>query len=220
MRSVMITGASRGIGLEFVRAHAADGYQVYATCHNISNAVQLKALQAKGPGKIEIIEMDVTNAEQVKAVAERLKGKPIDLLINNAGSVERIFYGSGAYEGKDDPDLRNYDFEGWLDLLKTNLLGPARVCGAFVDNLAAGERPVAVNMASTLSSIGPHVAGRPLRLPYQQGGAQHAHPQRRRMVPETRHHTGVDFAGLDLYRNGRTEGHKLGRRTRSRECAT
>ena len=155
MRSVMITGASRGIGLEFVRAHAADGYQVYATCHNISNADQLKALQAKGPGKIEIIEMDVTNAEQVKAVAERLKGKPIDLLINNAGSVERVFYGSGAYEGKDDPDLRNYDFDGWLDLLKTNLLGPARVCGAFVDNLAAGERPVAVNMGSTLSSIGP-----------------------------------------------------------------
>src|SRR5262249_39918125 len=77
----------------------------------------------------------------------------IDLLINNAGTVESIFYGSGAYEGHDDPDLRNYDFDGWLDLLKTNLLGPARVCGAFVDNLSAGARPVAVNMASTLASI-------------------------------------------------------------------
>jgi len=155
MRSVMITGASRGIGLEFVRSHAADGYQVYATCHSLANADRLKALQAEGRGNIDIIEMDVTNGEQVKAVAARLKGKPLDLLINNAGSVEPVFYGSGAYEGKDDPDLRNYDYDGWLDLLKTNLLGPARVCGAFVDNLATGERPVAVNLGSTLSSIGP-----------------------------------------------------------------
>lgn len=56
MPSVMITGASRGIGLEFVRAHAADGYQVYATCHNISNADRLKALRSNGRGNIEIIE--------------------------------------------------------------------------------------------------------------------------------------------------------------------
>lgn len=153
MRSVMVTGASRGIGLEFVRQHLADGWQVYATCHHAAGAEQLKKVQSSGRGQIHILEMDVTDAAQVKSVAERLKGKPLDLLINNAGTVEPIFYGSGAYEGNDDPDLRNYDFDGWLELLKTNLLGPARVCGAFVDNLAAGERPVAVNISSTLASI-------------------------------------------------------------------
>jgi NAD(P)-dependent dehydrogenase (short-subunit alcohol dehydrogenase family) len=154
MRSVMITGASRGIGLEFVRQHLADGYQVYATCHKIAGAEHLMALQSNGRGKIDIIEMDVTNAAQVKAVAKRLNGMPVDVLINNAGTVEPIFYGSGAYEGNDDPDLRNYDFDAWLELLKTNVLGPARVCGAFVDNLSAGERPIAVNISSTLASIG------------------------------------------------------------------
>lgn len=153
MPAVIVTGASRGIGLEFVRQYCAAGYQVYATCHSLARADRLKALPAEGSGRIEILEMDVTDAAQVKAVAEQLKGRPIDLLINNAGSVEPIFYGSGAYEGRDDPDLRNYDFDGWLDLLKTNLLGPARVCGAFVDNLAAGARPVAVNMSSTLASL-------------------------------------------------------------------
>src|SRR5215831_8833780 len=153
MRSVIITGASRGIGLEFARQYLADGYKVYATCHKVAGAEHLMALPSNGRGKIDVMEMDVTNAAQVKAVAKRLSGIPIDVLINNAGTVEPIFYGSGAYEGNDDPDLRNYDFDAWLELLKTNLLGPARVCGAFVDNLSAGARPVAVNMASTLASI-------------------------------------------------------------------
>ena len=153
MPAVIITGASRGIGLEFARQHLADGYHVYATCHSLSRAQQLKTLHSSGNGRLEILEMDVSNDAQVKSVAEQVRGTPIDLLINNAGTVESIFYGSGAYEGHDDPDLRNYDFDGWLDLLKTNLLGPARVCGAFVDNLSVGARPVAVNMVSTLASI-------------------------------------------------------------------
>ena len=96
MRSVMITGASRGIGLEFVRQYLADGYKVYATCHKIAGAEHLMALPSNGRGKIDVIEMDVTNAAQVKAVAKRLNGIPIDVLINNAGTVEPIFYGSGA----------------------------------------------------------------------------------------------------------------------------
>jgi NAD(P)-dependent dehydrogenase (short-subunit alcohol dehydrogenase family) len=154
MRSVMVTGASRGIGLEFVRQHLADGWQVYATCRKAVGAEQLKTLESNGRGQIHILEMDVTDAAQVKVVAERLKGKPIDVLINNASTVEPIFYGGrGAYEGTDDPDLRNYDFDAWLEVLRTNVLGPARVCGAFVDNLTAGERPVAVNISSTLASI-------------------------------------------------------------------
>jgi NAD(P)-dependent dehydrogenase (short-subunit alcohol dehydrogenase family) len=82
-----------------------------ATCHKIAGAEHLMALPSNGHGKIDVIEMDVTNAAQVKAVAKRLNGIPIDVLINNAGTVEPIFYGSGAYEGNDDPDLRNYDFD-------------------------------------------------------------------------------------------------------------
>jgi len=145
----MITGASRGIGLEFVRQYLADGYKVYATCHKIAGAEHLMALPSNGRGKIDVIEMDVTNAAQVKAVAKRLNGIPIDVLINNAGTVEPIFYGSGAYEGNDDPDLRNYDFDAWLELLKTNVLGPARVCGVPSSTIF---RPVSAQLLSILSS--------------------------------------------------------------------
>lgn len=153
MPSALITGASRGIGLEFVRQYLADDWHVYAACRNPERGEQLQALAKDAGSRLELLRIDVTNANEVKAAAERIKGKPLEVLINNAGLVEPVFYGSGAYEGKDDPDLRNYDYEGWLDVLNTNLLGPARVCGAFVDNLAAGQRPAAVMMASTLASI-------------------------------------------------------------------
>jgi NAD(P)-dependent dehydrogenase (short-subunit alcohol dehydrogenase family) len=153
MPAVLITGANRGIGLEFARQYLAAGWQVYATCREPAQARHLNELAGGAGGRFANLQMDVTDARQVGAAAERLKGRPIDVLINNAGVVEKIFYGSGAYEGKDDPDLRNYDYDGWLEVLNINLLGPARVCGAFVDNLAASERPVAVNMVSTLASI-------------------------------------------------------------------
>src|SRR5262249_20333739 len=124
MPAVIITGASRGIGLEFARQHLADGYQVYATCHSLSRAQQLKVLYSSGNGRLEILEMDVTNDAQVKGVAEQVKGTPIDLLINNAGTVESIFYGSGAYEGHDDADLSNSAFERLLYLPNSILLIP------------------------------------------------------------------------------------------------
>ena len=208
MRSVMITGASRGIGLEFARQYLADGYKVYATCHKIAGAEHLMALPS-GRGKIDVIEMDVTNAAQVKAVAKRLNGIPIDVLINNAGTVEPIFYGSGAYEGNDDPDLRNYDFDAWLELLKTNVLGPARVCGAFVDNLSAGERSIAVNISSTLASIGTTwQAGR-----YAYRTSKAALNMLTRSIGEWYAKRGIIlsiyFAGLDPYPDGWAKGHAL-----------
>jgi NAD(P)-dependent dehydrogenase (short-subunit alcohol dehydrogenase family) len=214
----MITGASRGIGLEFVRQYLADGYKVYATCHKIAGAEQLMALPSNGRGKIDVIEMDVTNAAQVKAVANRLNGIPIDVLINNAGTVEPIFYGSGAYEGNDDPDLRNYDFDAWLELLKTNVLGPARVCGAFIDNLSVGERPIAVNISSTLASIGTTWQAGRYAYRTSKAALNMAYPQYRRMVREARHHFSIDFAGLDPYQDGWTKGHELSRRIGKRSA--
>jgi NAD(P)-dependent dehydrogenase (short-subunit alcohol dehydrogenase family) len=153
MPSALITGANRGIGLEFVRQYLSEGWHVYAACRDPERADRLQAMAKGAGGRLQLLRINVTDTDEVMAAAERIKDKPLEVLINNAGLVEPIFYGSGAYEGKDDPDLRNYDYDGWLDVLNTNLLGSARVCGAFVDNLAAGQRPVAVMMASTLASI-------------------------------------------------------------------
>ena len=87
MRSVMITGASRGIGLEFVRAHAADGYQVYATCHKLSHADRLKALQASGPGKIDIIEQADANTYKEFAKIDTANGARTGLFVPERDSL-------------------------------------------------------------------------------------------------------------------------------------
>jgi NAD(P)-dependent dehydrogenase (short-subunit alcohol dehydrogenase family) len=159
MPTVMITGATRGIGYELGRQYLDDGWTVYATCRDQEGRERLNELQRDE--RLHVFEMSVTDDAQIKNVAEQLRGQPIDILFNNAATIEPRFYGSAAYEGHDDPNLRNYDFEGWKSVLDTNLLGPARVCGAFVDHLALSERPVAVMLSSTLASVsGTWQAGR------------------------------------------------------------
>lgn len=149
MPSVLITGANRGIGLELTRQYVGDGWSVYATCRNPDAADELKAIG----GPLRVLAMDVSDLDQVRATAKAMERVAIDVLINNAGTIDAQSYGTVAYEKVDDPDLRNYDYDEWIRVLQTNLLGPARVCGEFVDHLAAGERPIAVMMSSGIGSI-------------------------------------------------------------------
>ena len=149
MPSVLVTGASRGLGLEFIRQYAQAGWRVFACCRDPDSATELKALE--GTDLVGIHRMDVNDQREVEAIAAELAGEPIDVLINNAGVADS--YGIGVFEGKDDPDLKNYDMEGWLEILNTNVIGQGRVTGAFADNVAASERKLIVMMASGLSSL-------------------------------------------------------------------
>src|SRR5258707_3689321 len=81
MSTVLITGASRGLGLEFARAYAAEGWKVIATCRHPDQAADLRGL----PGDISIRPLDVAQTAQIEALAAELAGVPIDVLINNAG---------------------------------------------------------------------------------------------------------------------------------------
>jgi NAD(P)-dependent dehydrogenase (short-subunit alcohol dehydrogenase family) len=157
MPSVLITGANRGIGLEFAIQYLRDGWSVHACCREPDKAFALKELSEHGP--LFIHRMDVNNKDHINAIVTALDGAALNVLINNAGITDQ--YGLGLHEGEDDRDIRDYDFEFWEEALRVNLLAPARITGAFVDNLKGSEQPLVVMVGSGLSSItNTWVAGR------------------------------------------------------------
>ena len=134
MPRVLVTGANRGIGLEFVRQYAADGWHVIACCRKPGEADALKKLK----GEVSIEALDVTDDDQIAKLGARLKGQAIDLLINNAG-----IYGSRKGTGT----------AAWLDVLRVNTIGPFRLAEALSPHVARSERKLIVSLTSGMGSI-------------------------------------------------------------------
>jgi NAD(P)-dependent dehydrogenase (short-subunit alcohol dehydrogenase family) len=148
MPSTLITGANRGLGLEFTRQYAADGWQVYATCRDPNSASELRRLSDASDHKVQIIVLDVTDLASIKAAARELEGQPIDLLLNNAGV--------GAPRGQ---TIGNIDYKSWAHVLDVNTLGPLRVSEAFVENVARSKRKLIVTLTSGMGSIADNISG-------------------------------------------------------------
>jgi NAD(P)-dependent dehydrogenase (short-subunit alcohol dehydrogenase family) len=91
---------------------------------------------------VQAHSLDVTKRGQIEALAKQLAGEPIDILFCNAG-----------ISGKRGMVLGSFDFDSWEEVLRVNLLGPAAVVQALVDNVAASRRKVIALMSSRLGSI-------------------------------------------------------------------
>ena len=87
-------------------------------------------------------ELEMTNIGQIREFARKLKGEPIDLLFCNAGISGRRGMAPGSF-----------DFDSWEEVLKVNLLGPAALAEALIDNVAASGRKTIALMSSRLGSI-------------------------------------------------------------------
>ena len=124
MATVLVTGANRGLGLEFARQYAADGWEVIgdrATTGKKSTSLQQTCIQAF---ESHVHELDIADDESIQDLADALDGKPIDVLLHNSGVYPR--------EGQ---NIGEIDYDGWREALETNLLGTMRVDGG-----AAGKR--------------------------------------------------------------------------------
>ncbi len=137
MPTALITGANRGLGLEFVRQLSADGWRVHASCRLPEKARTLKTVE----GEIERHKLDVTNGLQLAALGRELVEEPLDLLVNNAG----IFGPRGGF-GK-------IAYEDWLQVFNVNAMAPMRVAETFASHLAKAEKPRLINISSRLGSI-------------------------------------------------------------------
>jgi NAD(P)-dependent dehydrogenase (short-subunit alcohol dehydrogenase family) len=148
MPSTLITGGNRGLGLEFARQYAAEGWQVYATCRDPNSASELHRLADASDYKVQIMALDVTDLASVKTAAKELEGQAIDLLLNNAGV--------GGPRGQ---TIGNIDYDAWANVLDVNTLGPLRVSEAFVDHVAESERKLIVTLTSGMGSIADNTSG-------------------------------------------------------------
>lgn len=140
--TVLITGANRGLGLEFARQFSADGWQVIGTARKPEKATDLKAL------KVKIMPLDVADQASVDSLALSLDGQSIDLLINNAGIFPRV-------NSIDEINLDDYN-----RTLTVNTLGPVLVTRALLPNLRLGTKKIIVNISSRLGSIDLNDGGR------------------------------------------------------------
>lgn len=146
MPTIFITGANRGLGLGLVRAYLADGWRVLATCRVPEAAAALQALSGKN---LDIHALDVTDHAQIGALAKKLEGAAIDVLVNNAG-----IFGSDSYE-KGGPGQRfgDLDFGVFRRVFEVNALGALKVVDAFLPHVAASAQKKIVTITSGMGSL-------------------------------------------------------------------
>jgi NAD(P)-dependent dehydrogenase (short-subunit alcohol dehydrogenase family) len=151
--TVLITGSNRGIGLEFARQLSARGWRVIATARNPDVAAELRDLA--GSADVSIERLDVTDQEQITALAERYADIPIDILLLNAAK--------GPKQPTATAPLKRQDFDVAAEYFATNAIGPMRIAQAFMENVKASElkRIVAIS-----SDSGSFVAGSQLPILY------------------------------------------------------
>ena len=142
--TTLITGANRGIGLEFTRQYLELGWNVIATARKPGKADQLIDLKEKYPDHLTIQQLDVTDHERIDELALELKSEPIDLLLNNAGI-------SG---GSSNQLFGNMDYDIYESVLMVNTIGPLKMAEAFYPHVKNSELKKIVSVSSSEGSIG------------------------------------------------------------------
>lgn len=142
---VLITGANRGIGLEFVRQYAEAGWNVIACARDLSDAGELQTLASHHPN-IDTHALDVTDAGAIKTLAATLKNLRIDVLINNAGIYP-------------DSDLNHAETSSWLQAYTVNSIAPFLLATAFLPHVAASSLKKIVTLSSKMGSLDDNTSG-------------------------------------------------------------
>ena len=142
---VLITGANRGLGLEFAKQYATDGWHVLACCRNPEAASALQTL-ASTFHHVQILALDMADFSQIDALAIQLKNQPIDVLINNAGVYPDSTFGD-----------TNYD--DWAQAFKINAMASLKMAEAFVQHITKSQLKKIATLTSKMGSIDDNTSG-------------------------------------------------------------
>ena len=135
--TVLVTGSNRGLGLEFVKQYAEGGWTVIATARNPENAKELRTVAAKN-SRITIEKLDVLDSSAIKALAKKYQGRPVDVLLNNAGVL-------GDMKAQ---ALGSLDYEDFEEVMAVNVYAPLAIAEAFRDHVAASSHKKIVSLTS------------------------------------------------------------------------
>jgi NAD(P)-dependent dehydrogenase (short-subunit alcohol dehydrogenase family) len=149
MQTALITGANRGIGLEFCRQYAADGWRVLACSRYPEKSDVLNKLAAQYPELIKIHALDVADHVQIERLAQVLGDESIDLLINNAG----------IYPDPDKSGFGHTNYAEWVQAFRTNTMAPLKMAETFATQIARSQQKTIVNITSKMGSIADNSGG-------------------------------------------------------------
>ncbi len=148
MSSILVTGANRGLGLEFVRQYAKDGWEVFACCRHPDQARELTQLAARHDS-VSVHALDVADHKQVDALAHTLRDVAIDVLLNNAG----------MYGGAEDESFGSLKYPVWERELRINTLAAAKMAETFVGHVARSEKRLIAALSSLMGSMADNGSG-------------------------------------------------------------
>ena len=146
--NILITGANRGLGLEFCRQYLTQGDRVIACCRAPGQATQLLALQKQFPALV-IEQLDIVNESEVQQLSEKYHDLALDCLINNVG-----------YYGQTPQSLENCEQQDWLNTVQVNAIAPILLTRALLPSLKKATSAKVAFLTSKMGSIGDNGSGR------------------------------------------------------------
>ena len=163
MKTILVTGTNKGIGLEFARQYLNEGFKVIATCRNLSKLDGLNGLVNSFPDKISIYQMELLDEKSIEDFSLEIKDIPIDIFINNAGVT--FGYSRNAKLSNTGISLDKLNAfghiqtENWLPIFKANCIAPLLLTQLLYKNIMLGKEKKMVFISSKPASITENTGG-------------------------------------------------------------
>jgi NAD(P)-dependent dehydrogenase (short-subunit alcohol dehydrogenase family) len=148
MPNILITGANRGLGLEFTRQYAEDGWDVIACCRSPESADNLNMLASEN-NKIRLEKLDVADFDSIEMLGKKYKTLKLDILLNNAGIIGPI----PIEENISRQYFGQMEYDVWDEVMRVNCYAPMKLTEVFADNVANSEHKKIICISSSVGSI-------------------------------------------------------------------